>query len=71
MNILRNTTTYIKNREVRVGQIAKKLSKQIQGTPPSNIVNNPRNYESVNVVTTIAQKEKLPNPEIIFVICKD
>lgn len=39
---------------------------QAQGTLLSAIVPNPRNHENVNVVTTIAKKENIPNPEIIF-----
>lgn len=37
-----------------------------QGTLLSTKIPNPRNHESINVVTSIAQKETLPKIEIIL-----
>lgn len=47
-----------------MGHIYQQFSQQVQGNIRSNTINNHRNHESVNVVTTIAQKEKLSNLEI-------
>lgn len=64
MNNLWKTTTTIKNLEIQVVHLAKGLSQQVQNNLLSNTINNPRNHESVNFVTPMAQKEKLPKPNI-------
>ncbi|XP_050897408.1 uncharacterized protein LOC127104259 [Lathyrus oleraceus] len=53
----RNTTVSIKNLEVHMGQIAQQMTgSQIQGSLPSETIQNPRNHENVNIVTNRSEK---------------
>ncbi|XP_050918912.1 uncharacterized protein LOC127136396 [Lathyrus oleraceus] len=53
-NNQKNTTTYMKNLEVHMGQIAQQLasSSQAPGTLPSGTMTNPREHNNVNIVVT-------------------
>ncbi|XP_050914739.1 uncharacterized protein LOC127129630 [Lathyrus oleraceus] len=53
-NNQKNTTAFIKNVEVQMGQIAQQLasSSQAQGALPSTTVTNPREHNNVTVVIT-------------------
>lgn len=55
-NLKKHYNIYKKNIEVQVGQITHQISQQVQGNPSSNTISNPKNNESVNVVTNINQK---------------
>lgn len=53
----RNTTASIKYLEVQMGQIAQKIAgSRIQGSLPSETIQNPRNHENVNVITMRSEK---------------
>ena len=66
-NNQKNTTASLKNLEVQLGQIAQQLaSSRTPGSLPSETVQNPRNQENINTVTTkkkrAAKKEKVIPP---------
>lgn len=54
----RNITASIKNLEVQIGQIALQIaSSRVPGSLSSETIQNPRNHENVNVVTTRSKKD--------------
>lgn len=55
-NDRRNTTTYIKNLEVQIGQITQQLSHQAQDNLPFTIITNPKEHNNISVVTSRRQK---------------
>ena len=51
-------TTSIKNIEVQMGQIVQQIAcSRIPGSLPCETIQNPRNHENVNVVTTRSKKD--------------
>lgn len=55
-NDRRNTTTYIKNLEVQIGQITQQLSHQPQDNLPFTTITNPKEHNNISVVTSRRQK---------------